>query len=111
MPSASLCDRPAGAAAHRRGPECCNRVRALLHKPPLLHAPQLDSWSAGALAYDVLCGRAPFALHEGIGREEETRHILESDPTFPSGLSYHAVGFMMQVGWAACGGGAGRGAG
>lgn len=59
--------------------------------------PQLDSWSAGALAYDVLCGRAPFALFEGISRDEESQHILNSDPEFPSGLSYQAVSFMMQV--------------
>lgn len=72
--------------------------RAALLSPPPHATPQLDSWSAGALAYDVLCGRAPFALHEGIARDDETRHILDSDPTFPSGLSYHAVGFMMQVG-------------
>lgn len=60
--------------------------------------PQLDSWSAGALAYDVLCGRAPFATREGIERDEEAANILGSDPDFPSGLSYNAVSFMMQVG-------------
>lgn len=37
---------------------------------------QLDSWSVGALAYDVLCGRAPFAAHEDIPRDEETKAIL-----------------------------------
>lgn len=37
---------------------------------------QLDSWSVGALAYDVLCGRAPFAEHEHIAREEEKKNIL-----------------------------------
>jgi serine/threonine protein kinase len=37
---------------------------------------QLDSWSVGALAYDVLCGRAPFAVHEDIPREEEKHSIL-----------------------------------
>jgi hypothetical protein len=58
---------------------------------------QLDSWSAGALAYDVLCGRAPFAMSEGISRDDESANILGSDPEFPSGLSYNAVSFMMQV--------------
>lgn len=37
---------------------------------------QLDSWSVGALAYDVLCGRAPFAAHEDSPREEEKHAIL-----------------------------------
>ncbi|GBF88676.1 hypothetical protein Rsub_01575 [Raphidocelis subcapitata] len=58
---------------------------------------KLDSWSAGALAYDVLCGRAPFALREGISREDETEAVLRTDPEFPSGLSYNAVSFMMQA--------------
>lgn len=47
--------------------------------PPLsphTQHPQLDSWSVGALAYDVLCGRAPFAAHEDIPREEEKHAIL-----------------------------------
>jgi serine/threonine protein kinase len=39
-------------------------------------ATQLDSWSMGALAYDVLCGRAPFAADESISREDEGRAIL-----------------------------------
>jgi hypothetical protein len=42
----------------------------------LLVTLQLDSWSVGALAYDVLCGRAPFAVHEDIPREEEKHAIL-----------------------------------
>jgi hypothetical protein len=58
---------------------------------------QLDSWSSGALAYDVLCGRAPFATREGIERDEEADNILSKDPEFPNGLSYNAVSFMMQV--------------
>jgi hypothetical protein len=37
---------------------------------------QLDSWSVGALAYDVLCGRAPFAEREDISRDEEKFNIL-----------------------------------
>ena len=71
------------------------RTRACRCPPP---PPKLDSWSAGALAYDVLCGRAPFALREGLPRDEEAGHILGSDPEFPSGLSYNAFSFMMQVG-------------
>lgn len=58
---------------------------------------KLDSWSAGALAYDVLCGRAPFALHDGISREDEEAAILGAEPVFPSGLSHNAVSFMMQA--------------
>jgi hypothetical protein len=37
---------------------------------------QLDSWSVGALAYDVLCGRAPFAEREDISRDDEKHNIL-----------------------------------
>eukprot|EP00878_Enallax_costatus_P016006 GHUV01016782.1.p1 GENE.GHUV01016782.1~~GHUV01016782.1.p1 ORF type:complete len:346 (+),score=64.24 GHUV01016782.1:534-1571(+) len=37
---------------------------------------KLDSWSVGALAYDVLCGRAPFAEHEIVTRDEEKKAIL-----------------------------------
>jgi mitogen-activated protein kinase kinase kinase len=58
---------------------------------------QLDSWSVGALAYDVLCGRAPFAVHENITRESEKYAILNTDPAYPSGLSYEAVSFMKQA--------------
>jgi serine/threonine protein kinase len=58
---------------------------------------QLDSWSVGALAYDVLCGRAPFATHDGISRDDERRAILSDAPAFPSGLSYDAVSFMKQA--------------
>ncbi|KIY93082.1 hypothetical protein MNEG_14882 [Monoraphidium neglectum] len=58
---------------------------------------KLDSWSSGALAYDVLCGRAPFATREGIERDEEADNILSKDPEFPNGLSYNAVSFMMQA--------------
>lgn len=43
---------------------------------PCLLCLQLDSWSVGALAYDVLCGRAPFAGHEDVPREEEKKGIL-----------------------------------
>jgi serine/threonine protein kinase len=49
------------------------------------------------LAYDVLCGRAPFALRDDIPRSEEAEAILRAAPTFPSGLSYAAVGFMKQA--------------
>jgi serine/threonine protein kinase len=58
---------------------------------------RLDSWSLGALAYDVLCGRAPFALRDDIPRAEEAEAILRAAPVFPSGLSYAAVGFMKQA--------------
>ena len=72
------------------------------YKPPLTHQnnnnpQQLDSWSVGALAYDVLCGRAPFATHDGISRDDERRAILSDAPAFPSGLSYDAVSFMKQA--------------
>ena len=66
--------------------------------PHVLHLVlQLDSWSVGALAYDVLCGRAPFAIHEHITRESEKAAILNTEPTYPSGLSYEAVSFMKQA--------------
>jgi len=42
----------------------------------LVVALQLDSWSVGALAFDVLCGRPPFAPHEHVSREQEQRSIL-----------------------------------
>eukprot|EP00878_Enallax_costatus_P029912 GHUV01032480.1.p1 GENE.GHUV01032480.1~~GHUV01032480.1.p1 ORF type:complete len:482 (+),score=92.88 GHUV01032480.1:534-1979(+) len=58
---------------------------------------KLDSWSVGALAYDVLCGRAPFAEHEIVTRDEEKKAILYKEPDYPSGLSYNAVSFMMQA--------------
>lgn len=58
---------------------------------------RLDTWSLGALAYDVLCGRAPFALRDDIPRGEEAEAILRAAPVFPSGLSYAAVGFMKQA--------------
>lgn len=58
---------------------------------------RLDTWSLGALAYDVLCGRAPFALRDDIPRAEEAEAILRAAPAFPSGLSYAAVGFMKQA--------------
>lgn len=58
---------------------------------------KLDSWSVGALAYDVLCGHAPFAAHENVTREEEKKSILFKEPVYPSGLSYNAVSFMMQA--------------
>ena len=58
---------------------------------------RLDTWSLGALAYDVLCGRAPFALRDDMPRAEEAEAILRAAPAFPSGLSYAAVGFMKQA--------------
>eukprot|EP00879_Flechtneria_rotunda_P012413 GHRR01012962.1.p1 GENE.GHRR01012962.1~~GHRR01012962.1.p1 ORF type:complete len:286 (+),score=79.30 GHRR01012962.1:885-1742(+) len=58
---------------------------------------KLDCWSVGALAYDVLCGHAPFAPHENITREEEKEAILTKEPAYPGGLSYDAVSFMMQA--------------
>jgi len=58
---------------------------------------RLDTWSLGALAYDVLCGRAPFATRDDIPRAEEAGAILRAAPVFPSGLSYAAVGFMKQA--------------
>ncbi len=58
---------------------------------------QLDSWSVGALAYDVLCGRAPFAEYDDIPREVEREAILAKDPVYPCGLSYDAVSFMKQA--------------
>jgi serine/threonine protein kinase len=58
---------------------------------------RLDSWSLGALAYDVLCGRAPFATRDDLPRAEEGEAILRAAPVFPSGLSYAAVGFMKQA--------------
>lgn len=57
---------------------------------------QLDAWSVGALAYDVLVGRPPFALHDNITREAEQKAICQQDPHFPSGLSYSAVSFLKQ---------------
>lgn len=49
---------------------------------------QLDSWSVGALAYDVLCGRAPFASNEDVPREEEKKGILfhVSPATLPGNM-------------------------
>lgn len=58
---------------------------------------KLDSWSVGALAYDVLCGRAPFAEREDISRDDEKYAILNKEPSYPGGLSYEAVSFMMQA--------------
>eukprot|EP00877_Chromochloris_zofingiensis_P005481 jgi/Chrzof1/14934/Cz09g21100.t1 len=57
---------------------------------------KLDAWSVGALAYDVLVGRPPFALHDNITREAEQKAICQQDPHFPSGLSYSAVSFLKQ---------------
>jgi aurora kinase len=68
------------------------------NKTQLLEATtfKLDSWSVGALAYDVLCGHAPFAPYEDISRDKEKSAILHLEPEYPSGLSYNAVSFLMQ---------------
>lgn len=62
-----------------RGCYVCGRKSLLLTSLLLCCHPavQLDSWSVGALAYDVLCGRPPFAAHEDIPREDERRAILQ----------------------------------
>jgi hypothetical protein len=59
---------------------CYSRITVLVPDsaapPPGCCLLQLDSWSVGALAYDVLCGRAPFAEREDISRDDEKYNIL-----------------------------------
>lgn len=73
---------PAASALGARGNQCCHRALsqqlfcAACWLLPCCCRPQLDSWSVGALAYDVLCGRAPFALDEATPRDVERAAIL-----------------------------------
>lgn len=55
------------------------------------HSFPVDAWSLGALTYELLVGRPPFAA---ATHEDTYRNILQASPTFPQGIPENACDFV-----------------
>lgn len=57
----------------------------------LIYSTEVDIWSVGILAYELLAGRAPF---ERDSRLQTFEHILTQDPEYPCMISEAARSFI-----------------
>lgn len=64
------------------------------HRDDIQYGPAADVWAVGAVAYEVITGKSPFA---GQTQTETVRRIFNAYPLLPTSLSWQARDFMARA--------------